>query len=62
MQATSSVPGGIAVLTVEGYGPMTYDKRTDAYKFQAKPVVDPGGEVTVTSSLGGSDTKPVTYK
>jgi hypothetical protein len=62
MQATSSVPGGIAVLTVEGYGQMTYDKPTNTYKFQAKPVADPGGKVTVTSSKGGSATKTVTYK
>jgi len=61
VQATSSA-GGIAVLTVEGYGPMTYDKRTDTYKFQAKPVADPGGTVKVTSSLGGSATRQVTYK
>ncbi|HUU09409.1 MAG TPA: caspase family protein [Phycisphaerae bacterium] len=62
VQAVSSVPGGAAVLTVEGYGEMTYNKRTDTYTGQFKPVADPGETITVTSSEGGSDTAPVTYR
>lgn len=43
-----------AVLTVVGYGEMTFDD--DKYKLKVKPVADPGDTVTVTSSSGGSIT------
>jgi uncharacterized caspase-like protein len=62
VQATSSVPGGVAVLTVIDYGEMTYNKRNDAYTFQARPVDDPGETVTVTSSLGGFATVLVKHR
>jgi len=61
VEATSS-EGGTAVLTVVGYGQMTYDSRKNIHKLKIKPVADPGGTVTVTSSEGGSDASPVTYK
>ena len=61
VEATSSEPGGVAVLTVEGYddGVMTYDSRKNKYKFQTKSVSGNPGSVTVTSDLGGSDTAQV---
>ncbi|GAI88487.1 unnamed protein product [marine sediment metagenome] len=49
-------------MTVVGYGPMTYDSRKNIHKLKIKPAADPSGTVTVTSSEGGSDTSPVTYK
>jgi len=61
VEATSN-DGGVAILTVEGYGTMTYDSRKNTYKLKIRPVPDPGGTVTVTSSLGGSATRAVTYK
>lgn len=55
-----------AVLTVQGYGQMTYSRydRTKGYlhKYQKKPVADPLGSVQVTSSKGGSATRAVIYK
>ena len=61
VEATSS-DGGTAVLTVVGYGEMTYDSRKNKYTFREKPMADPGGTVTVTSSLAGSAVMTVTYK
>jgi len=49
------------VLTVEGYGVMTWNTDKHKYEYRAKPVADPGASVTVTSSLGGSATVSVTY-
>ena len=53
--ATSTEQPG-AVLTVVGYGQMTFKK--GKYELKIKPVANPG-TVTVTSSLGGSATKSV---
>ena len=50
-----------AVLTVEGYGVMSFKSGPQVYEFKDKPVANPGGSVTVTSSLGGSDTAPVPF-
>jgi len=61
VEATSS-EGGTAELTVAGYGPMTYNAGKNVYKLKLRPADDPGGSVTVTSNMGGSDTKTVTYK
>ncbi|MHC4394689.1 MAG: fibronectin type III domain-containing protein [Planctomycetota bacterium] len=61
VEAKSS-QGGTAVLTVQGYGTMSYNRRKDKYKFSQRRVADPGGTVTVVSSLGGSYTASVTYK
>ena len=54
-----------AVLTVSGYGQMTYAKsRRSEYrhKYQKKPAADPLGTVTVTSSEGGTATAAVQYR
>jgi hypothetical protein len=53
--ATSSASPD-AVLTVVGFGPMTF--KNGKYELKLKPVVNPG-TVTVISSLGGSATKSV---
>lgn len=50
-----------AVLTVDGYGTMTYNSRTKKYTFSKKVQPAPTS-VTVTSSLGGSATKEVSPK
>lgn len=60
VEATSS-QGGIAVLTVEGFGTMEYNGGKNIYKLRVQGVANPG-TVTVTSSLGGSDTSVVTAK
>ena len=63
VEATSSQPG-VAKLTasyVGGSGPMTYNKKTKRYSYQA--VVSPApATVSVTSDLGGSATRVVTSK
>ena len=51
-----------AVLTVEGYGVMTWKADKNKYEYRAKPVADPGGSVTVTSNLGGTVTTQITYR
>jgi len=61
VEATSS-QGGTAVLTVDGYGQMTYNNPRNLYQFSEKSVPDPEGSITVTSSLGGEQTVAVTYK
>ena len=58
VEATSS-GAPAAVLTVEGYGQMTYDSRKNKYKFGLKSVTSNPGTVTVSSSLGGSATETV---
>jgi ABC-type sulfate transport system substrate-binding protein len=50
-----------AVLTVEGYGTMTFNSKKYKYEFREKGVAEPGGSVTVTSSLGGSVTVQITF-
>jgi hypothetical protein len=42
-----------------GYGTMVYDSVNNRYTFTQNNTSNPGS-VTVTSSKGGSDTKPVT--
>ena len=60
VQATSS-QGGVAVLTIVGYGTMTYNGE-NVYTFRETVATAPGDTVMVTSSLGGSDTVSVTHK
>jgi len=60
VQATSS-QGGVAVLTVVGYGPMTYNGE-NVYTFKETVATAPGETVTVKSDLGGSATASVTHK
>jgi len=62
VQATSSQGGGVAVLTVVGYDTMTYNVEENLYTFRQTVATVPGDTVTVTSSLGGSDTATVTHK
>ena len=52
MEAVSS-EGGTAVLTLDGFGMMTYKANKGIYEFKVKPVANPF-TVTVSSSLGGS--------
>ena len=44
----------IAILTVEGYGEMTFIVEKNRYELRIKPASDPGDSITVTSSSGGS--------
>ena len=60
VQATSS-QGGVAVLTVVGYGTMTYTEEGQ-YTFRLTGATDPGGTVTVESDLGGSASALVIYR
>ncbi len=55
VQATSSVQPD-AVLTVVGFGQMTF--KNGKYELKIRPVPNPR-TVTVTSSFGGSETKIV---
>ncbi len=48
-----------AVLTLVGYGTMNYDSANNRYTITKNTSSNPGS-VTVTSSKGGSDTRPVT--
>ncbi len=50
-----------AVLTVVGFGQMTFKSDKNRYELKVQPVDNPG-TVTVTSSLGGSDSASVTIK
>ena len=58
VEATSTAAPD-ALLTVQGFGPMTYDSRKNKYKFALQPVSSNPGTVTVISSLGGSSTVTV---
>ena len=60
VEATSS-HGPQAVLTLVGYGEMTYSAADGLYIYQAK-AGDPGDTVTVISDLDGSATAPVHQK
>ncbi len=51
-----------AVLTLVGYGTMTYDAASQKYVYAQKVKTAPGGQVTVQSSEGGSATREVTFK
>jgi serine protease len=57
VEATSS-EGGVAVLTVEGFGTMSYRAGNDIYTLRVSRTGNPG-TVTVTSSLGGTDSTAV---
>ena len=61
VEATSSEQPN-AVLTVVGYGQMTWNGSKSKYTFKERNAADPGATVTVTSSLNGTDTHPVTHK
>ena len=61
VEATSNV-GGDVILTVVGYGDMTYSSTTDKHKYSGKPVADPGETVIVRSTGGGQDTEKVRPK
>jgi hypothetical protein len=61
VEATSSAQPD-AILTVEGYGTMVWKTDKNKYELRIIPVADPGGAITVTSDLGGTATKPLTYK
>jgi PKD repeat protein len=58
VEATSSEGGGTAVLTLVGYGEMTYNSKKNKYSAKVSVSSKPD-TVTVTSSLGGSDTSAV---
>lgn len=51
-----------AKLTVEGYGAMVWKADKLKYELRIKPIADPGGPIIVTSDLGGTATKAITYK
>lgn len=61
VEATSN-KGGDVILTVVGYGDMTYKVSSDTHKYSDKPVADPGATITVTSTGGGEDTVTVKHK
>ena len=61
VEATSTGAPG-AVLTVQGFGAMSYDSRKNKYKFSLRPVSSDPGTVTVISDLGGSATATVIVK
>ena len=58
VEATSS-GAPAAVLTVEGFGSMTYNSRKNIYTFADRTVSNNPGTVTVTSDLEGSATATV---
>ncbi len=51
-----------AILSVNGYGRMVWKADKDKYELRIKPTADPGAPITVTSDLGGTATKSITYK
>jgi hypothetical protein len=51
-----------AILTVAGYGAMIWKADKNKYELRIKPVADPDAPITVTSDLGGTATKSLTYK
>ena len=61
VEATSS-DGGNVTLTIVGYGDMTWNSRKSKYTFRKKPLADPGGSITITSTGGGSVNAAITYK
>ena len=61
VQATSS-QGGVAVLTVVGYGEMTYNAEENLYTFRETVATVPGDTITVESDLGGSAIADVAKK
>ena len=61
VEATSSGQPN-AILNIAGYGNMRWNSRRNYYYYRQRGVADPGGTVTVTSSLGGSDTATLTSR
>lgn len=59
VEATTNYPQGAVVLTVVGFGTMTYETSTSLYRLVIQPVANPG-TVTVSSTAGGSGTRAVT--
>jgi len=59
VEATTNYPPGSVTLSVTGFGSMSYVAAQNLYRLIAQPVANPGS-VTVTSTAGGSATKPVT--
>jgi hypothetical protein len=57
--ATSALPG-TAGLEVDGLGILAYNASTNLYEATFEGVADPGA-ILVTSSLGGSDARPVPW-
>jgi hydrogenase small subunit len=49
-----------AVLTLAGYGQMTWLSDKNLYQFRKEEIAQPSGTITVSSSFGGSATTPVT--
>lgn len=54
-----STQNGVAVLTLQGFGQMTYNSSLGLYQYKKRFVSNPG-TVTVSSSLGGTVTRAVT--
>jgi len=62
VQATSDTLDPLnTTLTVEGYGDMK-NNGDGTYQLRVRGAVDPGNEITVTSSSGGEDTAQVTRR
>ena len=58
VDATSSRQPNV-MLDVVGYGTMAWLSQKNQYRYSSRDVSDPSSSVTVTSSLGGSDTATV---
>lgn len=58
--ATSSAQPD-STLMVEGYGKMVWKAAKNKYVLRKRRVADPGGSITVTSSIGASITQTITY-
>ena len=59
VEATTNYPVGSVTLSVTGYGAMSWVPAASLYRLIAQPTANPGN-VTVTSTGGGSDTRAVT--
>jgi hypothetical protein len=59
VEATTNYPVGSVTLSVTGYGAMTWVPASSVYRLVVQPTANPGS-VTVTSTAGGSASRPVT--
>ena len=59
VEATTNYPLGSVTLSVTGYGAMTWVPAASVYRLIVQPTANPGS-VTVTSTGGGSGSRPVT--
>jgi len=59
VEATTNYPVGSVTLSVTGYGAMTWVPAASVYRLIVQPTANPGS-VTVTSTAGGSASRPVT--